>query len=235
MTTATRTDTALIAELNDLIQLDHDAVQAYSLALRGLRRREYQETVRRFRGDHERHITELAGLVRDRGGIPVHLPHIPTGAFKLAVQAAGAAGDDRTVILAFKTNERQVRDKYRRAANRHQAGDVADVLRRAAADEGGHYTWALETLEDLGIARDSVVGRAGSVLERGHAAVADAVEGVERQAMERVEGVRRAWSARRNPMHGKRWARTGAAVSGALVMAGVGILAARLLRTRKTR
>ena len=88
----TQTDAALVAELNDLLQLDHDAVQAYSLAIKGIRNPEHRETLTRFRGDHERHVRELTELIREHDGIPVQLSHIPTGPMKLAVQAIGNAG-----------------------------------------------------------------------------------------------------------------------------------------------
>ena len=196
MNETTQSEAALIAELNDLLQLDHDAVQAYTLAISSLKGVSYQNTLRRFRGDHERHIEELTPLIRAHGGLPIELPHLPTGAFKLAVQAAGAAGGDRAVLLAFKANERQVRDKYRRAVDRLSTTDAAAVVSRNAADELVHYGWALETLEDLGYGADSAAGRAERAFEVAHKGVADAVEGVERRAMQTAEGARRALTER---------------------------------------
>ncbi len=43
---------ALVAELNDLLQLEHDAVHAYTLAIQFLPRDAYSETLARFRDDH---------------------------------------------------------------------------------------------------------------------------------------------------------------------------------------
>src|ERR687896_1288018 len=107
----TQTDTALVSELNDLLRLDHDAVQAYPLAIRLLQNPEYKRQLEEFRADHQRHIDELSQLIRSRDGVPLELPHLPSGAFKLAVQAVGGAGGDRAVPLAFKANERQGCDK----------------------------------------------------------------------------------------------------------------------------
>src|SRR4029079_7393513 len=146
---------------NDLLQLDHDAVAAYDIAIRSVEGAALKEALRRFKSDHERHITELTRLIHERDGIPVQLPHIPTGGFKLAVQEAGnLGGGDVGVLLAFKANERQVRDKYRRAAASatHLAGEV--VLARGAADESRHYAWALETLDDLGAGNRTPIGAA---------------------------------------------------------------------------
>jgi rubrerythrin len=190
--TTTRTESELIAELNDLLQLDYDAVQAYTVAIKSLQNESYSQQLREFRLDHERHIDELVGLIQKLGGTAVELPHLPTGLFKLAVQGIGATGGDRALLIAFKANERQVRDKYRRAAQGRHTPDVQQVIQRAAADEERHYAWVLETLEDLGYDADSASGRVESAFEVAHKGVADAVEGAERQVMRAGEDVRRA-------------------------------------------
>jgi len=186
-----QTEASLVAELNDLLQLDHDAVQAYGIAIEAVEDERLRETLIAFRGDHERHIDELTELIRAHGGIPIETAHIPTGMFKAAVQRAGAARGDRALMLAFKANERQVRDKYRRHADAPHPPEVRAVLARAAADEERHYAWALEVLDDLCAGTDTVIGRIEGGFERGHKAVADAVEDAERRVMERVEGARR--------------------------------------------
>jgi rubrerythrin len=186
-----RTDAALTAELNDLLQLDHDAVQAYTVAIAAVGSPQLRSSLARFREDHERHIEELVALIRARGGLPVALPHIPTGLFKLAVQKVGTLGSDREILLAFKANERQVRDKYRRHADAPHDPDVAGMLRRAALDEAEHYAWAESELERLGVRQDGILGRGEARFERIHARAADAIEGGERRVMEAAESARR--------------------------------------------
>lgn len=185
----------VIADLNDLIQLDHDAVAAYTLALDTVRSDAFRERLATFRADHKRHIDELATLVRARGGTAVELPHLPTGVFKLAVQAAGAVAGDASVLLAFKANEGQVRDKYRRAAEKEFSPEIADVVRRAAADEDTHYEWVSSVLIALGHGPRTVQGRAEELFESAHKTVADAVENVERAAMATVDRLRHRDSA----------------------------------------
>jgi rubrerythrin len=189
--TRTLSDAQIVALLNDLLQLDQDAVQAYSLAIEGLRSEEHRETLNRFRADHERHIRDLTELIKAHEGTPIQLSHLPTGAFKLAVQAAGNLGSDREVLLAFKSNERQVRDKYTRLAEDNNPPDVAEVLHRNAADEEKHYDWVTRALEQMGAGQDTLVGQAEQRFEAVHARTADAVEGAERQAMRQLESLRR--------------------------------------------
>ena len=187
----TGSESRLVAEMNDLLQLDHDAVQAYTLAINALKAPHYRETLVRFRGDHERHIQELTRLIEGHGGIPIQLSHLPTGVFKLAVQAAGNAGGDREVLLAYKANERQARDKYGRMADGPNPPDVAEVLHRAAADEERHYEWVSKVLERLGAGPETGIGRTEQAFETMHKHTADLVEGVERGMMAGAERARR--------------------------------------------
>jgi rubrerythrin len=175
-------ETALVAELNDLLQLDYDAVGAYTLAISALRDRGLRETLIRFREDHERHITRLVDLIHARDGIAVRMSHFPTGIFKLLVQAAGSAagivGGDRAVLLAFVANEEQARDKYRRHADAgaDHPSDVAALLEAAARDEETHYRWAWDALERLGAGRGSLPGMMAGGFAFIHGANADIIE-----------------------------------------------------------
>ncbi len=191
----TETQARVTAELNDLLQLDHDATQAYSLAIEAIEEPRYRETLIRFRADHERHIRELTELIEEHGGIPMQLSHIPTGPMKLAVQAVGNAGGDREVLLAFKSNERQVRDRYRKAAaEAHDAG-IAALLNRNAVDEERHYAWVSWVLEELGAGPDTPIGRAEETFETVHGGMATAIERAERGMMSGFERLRRSPAA----------------------------------------
>ena len=182
----TSTDATLIAELNDLIQLDHDAVEAYTIAIDRVRDGSRRESLVAFRADHKRHIEELAALVRARGGLPIELPH-PTGALKLAVQALGALGDDTSLLLAFKAVEGQVRDKYQRASRRLTSPtEVADAVARGAADEAKHYAWVESTLKELGAGSGTLPHGVASAVEGIHKLLADPIERVEREVMRHV-------------------------------------------------
>lgn len=181
---------ALIAELNDLLQLDWDAVGAYTIAIAAAESVTYRETLQGFLRDHERHIEELTKLVKARGGVPMEMPHL-TGVFKTAVQAAGTPGGDRELILAFKANEGQSRDKYARDAERPHTPQVAEVLRRAAADEQKHYEWAESRLKRLDAGPNTTTGKVEAVFEQVHGRAADAVEAVERKADELLERIRK--------------------------------------------
>lgn len=183
--TTERDENATIAALNDLLQLDHDAVQAYTVAIDMVREPRYRERLVEFRADHKRHIEEIAGLVRERGGLPTEISH-PTGPLKLAVQTLGAVVSDDALLLAFKAVERQARDKYARASSLVLAPEAAVIVRLAAEDEDRHYRWVEQTLRERGVGEGTMPHGLASVVERVHKAIADPIEAVERKVMEGV-------------------------------------------------
>ena len=180
----------LVAQLNDLLQLDYDAVRAYSAAIERLAAEGFRNTARRFCEDHDRHADELTRLIRSQGGTPIELHDLATGPFRLAVRSVGAFAGDRGLLLVFKAHARRVRDEYRAASRRAYPPEAAAVVRRAAADEANHYAWALEALDDLDVSRDGVAGRIERAIGAGNARVAGLVAGVERQAVAAADKAR---------------------------------------------
>lgn len=207
-------NTLLTTQLNDLLQLDVDAVQAYALAIRQLESKVRKQTIRRYQADHRRHISELKRVIKAHDGAPLAVSHIPTGPFKLAMQGIGSFGDDKVVLLAFKTNERQGRDIYHRAATKSGLPrDVARVLKRAATDETRHYRWAEKELERLHAGRRTAVGKAAAGVEVVNARTADVIEEAEKPIMAVVEATRR--GVRAAKAHPLRTAAVAAAITGA--------------------
>ena len=179
-----RDEAAIVADLIDLLQLEFDALPAYSVAIAGLRRPDLRGTLEAHRADHERHVRDLSAHIGRLGGVPLALPHLPTGLLKLGVQMAGLAGDDRALMLAFAANEWQSQQKYARYAARPYPPELAALLQRHAADEARHYDWACGTLEALGCGADTPVGGATQAFARFHGTTADTIEALGRMALE---------------------------------------------------
>lgn len=184
---------AEVAMLNDLLQLEHDALPSYRVAIAGLRDHERRDRLRAFRDDHRRHVDELTALIRARGGVPLRLPHLPTGLLKLMVQVAGLPGGDHAILLAFRANEWQSQEKYGRrvAEGNWQEPELAGFLRRAAEDEARHYAWVCDALEELGLGRRTLVGAANGAFARFHGTLADGIESAGRRALENLARVTR--------------------------------------------
>ena len=141
MTTATDSK-KLVIHLNDLIELDYDAIAAYQAAIDRLENSSYKGKLAEFRGDHQRHITELGELVRKEGGTPQE-----DGDAKKVV-LANLAGDE-AILKAMKTNEEQTNSKYENAVEAGYPEPVHSVLQRALSDEQRHKAWIEATLGEL--------------------------------------------------------------------------------------
>lgn len=214
-------DATLVAQLNDLLQLDYDAVAAYRVALAELDSPTLRQELQLHLNDHERHIEELGRHIERMGGMKMPMPHL-SGVFKLAVQSAMAAASDRKVLLAFKSNEMQSRDKYARfAADVDMPVDVRDTVRRAAEDEVRHYEWAVRSLEQLGAAEDDTDVRITRGFAHVHGRSADAMEAVERGAMNVAERARQ--TVRHSPVK---------ALLGAAALVGAGVVLNNVIRGR---
>ncbi len=142
----------IVDGLNDLLQLDHDAIGAYDIAIERLEDRDHANQILGFRRDHERHIQELNELIATLGGAPKNHPHL-TGPFKQAMQALGALGGDKGVLVSFRQNELQVRSKYETYAARanHWPANVKRAIDRNALDEERHYRWVADALQAMGV------------------------------------------------------------------------------------
>jgi ElaB/YqjD/DUF883 family membrane-anchored ribosome-binding protein len=143
--------------LNDLLQLDHDAVAAYDVAIGKLEDRDHADQIAGFRRDHERHIRELNEVVSRLGGTPENHPHA-TGPFKTALQSLGGLAGDKGLLMAFRTNELQVRTKYDGYASKAMLWppDVKRVIDGAALDEERHYAWVAGVLQRMGVGAGEV-------------------------------------------------------------------------------
>lgn len=191
--------TAEILEgLNDLLQLDHDAVGAYQIAMEKLHDRDHADQIAGFRRDHERHIRELNELIAELGGTPKNHPHA-TGPFKLALQSLGGLAGDKGVLMAFRTNELAVRTKYDSYASKanHWPTNIKRVIDACALDEERHFRWVSDVLgkdenallDPIDKAREKAAV-AGHKLDAARERVADAA-GTARERVADVAGTAR--------------------------------------------
>ncbi|MDQ3605190.1 MAG: ferritin-like domain-containing protein [Gemmatimonadota bacterium] len=138
--------------LNDLLQLDHDAIGAYQIAIEKLEDRDHADQIAGFRRDHERHIRELNEVIAELGGTPLNEPHA-TGPFKQALQSLGGLAGDKGVLVAWRTNELQARTKYDSYASKANAWPphVKRIIDRNALDEERHYEWVARVSQTMGL------------------------------------------------------------------------------------
>lgn len=139
----------VIEKLNDLIQLDFDAIEAYDAAIERLDSAEHRAKLQAFRADHERHTVNLAEQVRLLGGTPAHKGDFMRVLTKGKV-VIGALGDDKGVLMAMNANEAVTNKTYEHVAKAladHPA--QAAIVRENLADERRHKAWIEEALERM--------------------------------------------------------------------------------------
>lgn len=146
MVTTVGTATDIVDMLNDLIQLDHDAIQAYEAAISRIDNAEHQRQLTAFRDDHVRHTEELSRVVRELGGEPATGPSMKQVLTVGKVAFADMMGN-RAVLQAMKTNEDDTNTAYERAAGRSDLPAAAvPVIQAALSDERRHRDWIEKTI-----------------------------------------------------------------------------------------
>ncbi|MBK8907120.1 MAG: ferritin-like domain-containing protein [Rhodospirillales bacterium] len=146
MPTTIGTESDVAALFNDLIKLDHDAIQAYEAAINKLDNAAWKRELTAFRSDHVRHTEELAAVVRDLGQEPPSGPDMKQMLTVGKVALAEVFGD-KAILRAMKTNEDDTNTAYERAAGRSDLpASAVPVVRAALADERRHRDWIEKTI-----------------------------------------------------------------------------------------
>lgn len=127
--------------LNDLIQLDVDAVEAYSQVIKHI---EYDDIGRRlldFQDDHKNHIRDLTALVQKLDGKPIKpspdLKGYLLEGFTMLMSVSGSL----PAMEAMKANEVLVNRKYARAAGMDLPEEVMKLIRTNYSQEQRHLTY----------------------------------------------------------------------------------------------
>lgn len=148
MATLVGTQSNPVAMLRGLVELDHDAVEAYEAAIEKLDDAGYRRQMESFCADHRRHIDELNPVIRALGGKPVIGPDLKRVLVEGKVRLAALIGD-RAILAAMRSNEEDTNTAYKRAV-RHTELDarLKDLLVRNLADERRHRAWIIQALAD---------------------------------------------------------------------------------------
>ncbi len=137
----------VIEECNDLIRFDHDAIGAYDEAIDAINVPQIHEKLVAFRGDHERHVTELSAVVRKLGGSPPSKPGVRGVIRKTMTKVAGLAGIE-TVLRAMRSNEEVLNKQYASRARQDFPADVLAIIQKNYGDEQRHLAFIESTLQN---------------------------------------------------------------------------------------
>ncbi len=147
MTTTVGTENTLESLLEDLVQLDYDAADAYQAAIDRLKDARFRSTLAEFKRDHLRHITEVGDILSSMGRTPPKEGDMKALLAKGKVVIAGLMGDE-AILQAMRTNEADTNTAYERAVQfKGLQVNTREVLQRGLEDERRHCESILEQLK----------------------------------------------------------------------------------------
>jgi uncharacterized protein (TIGR02284 family) len=136
----------IIDELNDLIKLDFDAVQAYNQAIEEIDVPTIRNELTSFRTDHERHVTELTNIVRRYGGEPAEQSRDVTGFLIEGITAVRSKMGTEGALNAMRSNEQLTNREYQNAVSLDLPMDILAELEANFFDEQRHLQYIEQTI-----------------------------------------------------------------------------------------
>jgi uncharacterized protein (TIGR02284 family) len=130
----------IIHELNEVLQVDIDALGAYQAAIDAIDDPEVKRQLGQFQADHQRHVIALKALVQRSGGTPKERADLKGILQRGFTRVAGLVGAE-SCLKAMLANEKVTNAVYSRHCQKPYPEDVLGVLRRGLDDEQRHYEW----------------------------------------------------------------------------------------------
>jgi rubrerythrin len=137
----------LVDDLDALLQLDEDAVEAYKIAIDKLRDAGARGDLVELKQDHARHIEDLARVVLRLGGTPMQNDH--GGVLADALAAVRAASGDVSALRAMRMVERVTNRTYGRILAHRLDAETRAIVLAHRDDERQHLREIKSRLESL--------------------------------------------------------------------------------------
>ncbi|MCD6038634.1 MAG: hypothetical protein K0S27_34 [Gammaproteobacteria bacterium] len=133
--------------LQELLELDYDAIEAYEAAINRIEDSNFKSKLSDFKIDHQRHVTEISALLRSRNADVPRGPDIKQWLTKGKVALGGMIGDN-AILTAMLTNEEDTNTAYERMINHPEMWkEAAPILESGLLDEKRHKSW-LESVKN---------------------------------------------------------------------------------------
>lgn len=138
----------IVIELNDLIQLDIDAIHAYAQAVQCIDDSSVRDNLESFVEDHGRHIDILSQKVRELSADPPSFSRDFKGLLieGFTTSLASIAGS-RGALEAMRINERLTKRGYARGATLDFPADILLLVQGGLEDERRHLEYIEKVLE----------------------------------------------------------------------------------------
>lgn len=138
----------LVDALQSLLELEHDAMEAYKLAINKIKNEGYKTKLETFFEDHKRHISELTSALQKHDAKVKLGSDMKVWLTKGKTFMANLMGDD-AILRAMFSNEQDTNRAYENMNDRKDIwADLVDVLKHALEDERSHKEWLKDTIND---------------------------------------------------------------------------------------
>jgi rubrerythrin len=134
----TMSDPEIVDHLNELRQLDYDAVQTYEVAIGAVDDLDVQEDLTAFKRDHERHITDLDRVIAAHGGSPKELSRDVKGVLLEGLTKLRSVTGTHGALKAMRMNEQLTNRRYDEAVELAFPADVLSIVSVNREDERRH-------------------------------------------------------------------------------------------------
>ncbi len=137
----------VINELTSLMHLDYAAARAYEEVIKRMKQEDVINELAMFRNDHDRHVANLADLVRRHGGEPPGRLQDISGIVIEGFTAIKSDISPRAALEALYSNEKLTNKRYADAKREDWPPDVMDVINAGFNDEQRHIAYVESMLE----------------------------------------------------------------------------------------
>lgn len=132
--------------LNDLIQLDVDAIEAYDHVIKHIEYKDIAKKLRDFQDDHRNHVKDLSALVQQLDGKPVKQSPDLKGYLMEGFTALMSVTGSLAAMEAMQMNELVTNKKYAQAAALDLPEDVMKVIQTNYSQEQRHLRYVQEVI-----------------------------------------------------------------------------------------
>ena len=138
----------VIKVLSDLLHLDVDAIHAYDQAIDNIDVRDIRMRLEEFKGDHERHVTDLSAAIQRHGGEPPKRGRDLKGFFLEGFTAIRSATGTQGALKAMRGNEQLTNRRYEDAMKADLPAEDKDLVRQNLEDERRHLAYIEQVLRE---------------------------------------------------------------------------------------
>mgnify|MGYP000635563959 CR=1 FL=1 len=131
----------IIDLLNNLVQLDIDAIQAYDQAIQHIKETEIKQKLIEFQHDHQRHVFELSKEIKELGGIPPKDTDIKGFFLESFTALRGLLGGTSAALKAMRSNEELTNKTYKEALDQSLPLNIKSLIEKNYLDERKHLAY----------------------------------------------------------------------------------------------